>query len=81
MSGITLVWIPAPRLVTLPCYSVQTPFILTPHRGTIDTPEIQYVIREGRVVRQQPLVPSRPINPETTRDKTVREDDEILNQL
>ena len=29
--GITPVWIPTPRLVTLPCYSVQTPFILTPH--------------------------------------------------
>ena len=50
--GITLVWIPTPRLVTLPCYSVQTAFILTPHRGTVVTPEIQYVIRGGRVVRQ-----------------------------
>ena len=50
--SITPVWIPAPRLVTLPCYSVQTPFILTPHRGTVHTPKIQYVIRGGRVVRQ-----------------------------
>ena len=50
--SITPVWIPALRPVTLPCYSVQTPFILTPHRGKGDTPEIQYVIREGRVVRQ-----------------------------
>ena len=78
---ITPVWIPAPRLVTLPCYSVQTPFILTPHQGTIDTPMIQYVIKGGRVVRQQPPVPSRSIDPDTTRDETVREDDEILKQL
>ena len=28
--GITSIWIPAPRPVTLPCYSVQNPFILTP---------------------------------------------------
>ena len=33
------------------------------------------------MVRQQPPVPSRPINPDTTRDETVREDDEIINQL
>ena len=66
--------------MTLPCYSVQTPFIQTPHRGTVDTLEIQYVIRGGIVVRQQPLVPSWPIDPDTTRDETVREDDEILKQ-
>ena len=29
--SITLVWIPTPRPVTLLCYSVQTPFIQTPH--------------------------------------------------
>ena len=29
--GITLVWIPTLRPVTLPYYSVQTLFILTPH--------------------------------------------------
>ena len=29
VPGITPIWIPIPRLVTLPCYSVQTPFILT----------------------------------------------------
>ena len=65
----------------MPCYSVQTPFILTPHRGTVASPEIQYVIRGGRVVRQQPPVPSQPIDPDTTRDETVREDDEIIKQL
>ena len=64
--------------MTLPCYSVQTPFILTPHQGTFDTPEIQYVTIGGRVVRQMPLIPSRPIDPDTARDETVREDDEIL---
>ena len=80
-SGITPVWIPMPRSVTLPCYSVQTPFILTPHRGIVASPEIQYVIRGGRVVKQQPPVPSQPIDPDTTRDETVREDDEIIKQL
>ena len=33
------------------------------------------------MVRQQPPVPSWPISPDTSRDKTVREDDEILKQL
>ena len=30
------------------------------------------------MVRQQPPVPSRPIDPDTTRDERVREDDGIL---
>ena len=47
----------------------------------VDTLKIQYVIRGGRVVKQQPLVPSRPIDLDTARDKTVRDDDEILKQL
>ena len=33
------------------------------------------------MVRQLPPVPSRPIDPDTTRDETVREDDEIIKQL
>ena len=33
------------------------------------------------MVRQQPPVPSRPIDPDTTRDERVREDDEIIKQL
>ena len=33
------------------------------------------------MVRQQPPVPSRPIDPDIARDETVREDDEILKQL
>ena len=33
------------------------------------------------MVRQQPPVPSRPIDPDIARDKIVREDDEILKQL
>ena len=81
VPGITPVWIPTPRPVTFPCYSVQTPFILTPHRGIVDTLEIQYVIRGGRVVRYQPPVPSRPIDLDTTIEETVREDDEIIKQL
>ena len=81
MPSFTPVWIPMSRPMTLSCYSVQTPFIMNPHRGTIDTPKIQYVIKGGRVVRQQPPVPSRPIDPDTTRDETMRKDDEILKQL
>ena len=33
------------------------------------------------MVGQQPLVPSWPIDPDTSRDEIVREDDEILKQL
>ena len=33
------------------------------------------------MVRQQPPVPSRPIDPDTTTDETVREDDVIIKQL
>ena len=33
------------------------------------------------MVRQQPLVPSRTIDPDTSKDEIVREDDEILKQL
>ena len=33
------------------------------------------------MVRQHPPFPSRPIDPNTTRDETVREDDDILKQL
>ena len=62
--------------MTWPCYSVQTPFILTLHRGTIDTPDIQYVIKGGRVVTQQPPVPSWPIDPDIVSNETVREDDD-----
>ena len=51
---------------------------MTLHLGTIDTPEIQYVIKGSRVVKQQLPVPSRPIDPDTARDESVREDDEIL---
>ena len=35
----------------------------------------------SRVIREQPLVPSRPLDLDTTRDETVREDDEILKKL
>ena len=33
------------------------------------------------MVKQKPPVPSRPIDSDTTRDETVREDDEIIKQL
>lgn len=67
-------------------YNVQTPFVLipdvdevqTPYVDDVHIPDIQYVIRRGRVVRQQPLVAARL----TSSHKEVRrEDDEILRQL
>ena len=33
------------------------------------------------MVKQQPSIPSRPIDLDIARDETVREDDEILKQL
>ena len=33
------------------------------------------------MVRQQPPVPSHPIDPDTSKDEIVRKDDEILKQL
>ena len=33
------------------------------------------------MVRQQPLIPFRPIDLDAARDETIREDDEILKQL
>ena len=33
------------------------------------------------MVRQQPPIPSHPIDPDIAKDETMREDDEILDQL
>ncbi|RVW91274.1 hypothetical protein CK203_035491 [Vitis vinifera] len=43
--------------------------------------DVQYVIRGGRVVRQQPPTFSRPVESNATREETRQEDDEILRQL
>ena len=57
--------------MTFSCYSAKTPFVLTPRQGTIDTLEIQYVIRGSMVVRQQPLIPSQPVDPDTSKDEAM----------
>ena len=54
---------------------------MTPHTWIVDTLEIQYVIKGGRVVKQQPPIPSLPIDPDTARDETMGENDEILKQV
>ena len=55
--------------MTFPCYSVQTLFVLIPDVDEIHTPvvddvhtsDIQYILRGGKVVRQQPLTATRPL--------------------
>ena len=72
-----------------PHYSVQTPFVFipdvikvqTPYVDDIHTSDVQYVIREGQVVRQQPLAGARPLEGTSSHEKVRREDDEILRQL
>ena len=72
-----------------PCYSVQTPFVLildvdevhTPDVDDVHTLDIQYVIREGRVARQQPPIAARPLEGSTSHEEVRRKNDEILRQL
>ena len=57
------------ELLTFPHYSVQTSFVLIPDVDEVQTPyvddvhtlDVQYVIRGGRVVRQQPSTTARPL--------------------
>ena len=44
-------------------------------------PDIQYVIREDRVVRKQPLTAARPLEATSSHEELMRDDDEILRQL
>ena len=75
--------------LTFSHYSVQTPFVLipdvekvqTPYVDVFQTPDIQYVIRRDRVVRQQPPTATRPLEVTSSHEKVKREDDEILRQL
>ena len=70
-------------------YSVQTPFVLIPSVDEVQTPyvynvhtsDVQHVIHEGRVMRQQPPVVVKPLEGTSSREKIRREDDEILRQL
>ena len=57
------------ELLTFPHYSVQMSFVLIPDVDEVQTPyvddvhtlDVQYVIRGGRVVRQQPSTTARPL--------------------
>ena len=70
-------------------YSVQTPFVLipdvdgvqAPYVDDVHTSDVQYVIRGGRVVQQQPPTAVRPLEVTSSQEKVRREDDEILRQL
>ena len=44
-------------------------------------PDIQYVIREDRVVRKQPLTAARHLEATSSHEELMRDDDEILRQL
>ena len=70
-----------PRPMTHSRHTTQTPFILTPCEDQTDSHDIQYVIRGGRVVRQQPPAPARPLDGDAVMEEVRREDDEILRQL
>ena len=70
-------------------YSVQTPFVLAPdveevrapHVDISQTPDIQYILRGSRVMRQPPPVATRPVEGTSASEEVRVEDDEILRQL
>ena len=75
--------------LTVSYYSAQTSFVLipdveevlTPYVDDVHIPDIQYVIRGGRMVQQQPLTTARPLEGTSSHEEARREDDEILRQL
>ncbi|KAL6319593.1 hypothetical protein AAG906_020670 [Vitis piasezkii] len=59
-----------------------TPFRLVPNTPPVHlTTDVQYVIRGGRMIRQQPPIVARPLESDVTQEETKREDDEILRAL
>ena len=52
VSNVTSIQSTIVESLTFPCYSVQTPFVLIPDVDEVHTPNIQYVICGGKVVRQ-----------------------------
>nr|CAN83915.1 hypothetical protein VITISV_022301 [Vitis vinifera] len=70
-------------------YSVQAPYILipdveevrAPHVDISQVPDIQYILRGGRVVRQPPPATARPVEGTSASQEEVRAEDEILTQL
>ena len=89
VPNVTPVQLTTTEPLIFPCYSVQTPFVLIPNIDEIHTlyvddvyiPDIQYVIREDRVVRKQPLTAARPLEATSSHEELMRDDDEILRQL
>ncbi|WJZ84118.1 hypothetical protein VitviT2T_003739 [Vitis vinifera] len=76
--------------LTFTCYSVQTPFVLVPdveevqapHSDDPQTPDVQYILRGGRVLRQPPpAAAARPLGGTSSQKEVRVEDDEILRQL
>ena len=55
--------------------------VQVPHVDDVHTSNVQYVIRGGRVVQQQPPTAVRPLEVTSSQEKVRREDDEILRQL
>ena len=71
-------------------YSVHTPFILAPdveevpapHSDDPQTPNVQYILRGGRVLRQPPpTAAARPLGGISSQEEVRAENDEILRQL
>ncbi|RVW27330.1 hypothetical protein CK203_110326 [Vitis vinifera] len=56
--------------------------VRAPHVDISQTPDVQYILRGGRVVRQPPPAAARPVEGTSASQEEVRaEDDEILRQL
>ena len=68
-------------LLIHPCYNIQSLFILSQDPDETVAQDVQYVIRGGMVVQQQPPTVVRPLESDVTREETRRDDDEILRQL
>ncbi|RVW66122.1 hypothetical protein CK203_007619 [Vitis vinifera] len=62
-------------------YEVDIDEIHTLYVDDVYIPDIQYVIREDRVVRKQPLTAARPLEATSSHEELMRDDDEILRQL
>ena len=63
---------------------VQTSYVDVPQTPYVDnahTSNVQYVIRGGRMVRQQPPAVARPVEGTSSQEEVRKEDDEILRQL
>ena len=71
-------------------YSVQVPFVLVPdieevqapHIDDPQAPDVQYILRGGKVLRQPPpAAAARPLEGTSAPEEVRAEDDEILRQL